>query len=92
MSKKDKLLTLLKTNGIAEFYTTEGFNFTEEYPSGSILLPGTVNDALLSDIYDLYATRDSLEDGQLLFVTMWPKDSAVFKRIRTICKEVHYVK
>lgn len=91
MSKEDKLHTLLNNNGIAEFYTSEGFDVTAEYPSGRILIPGTANDALLSAIYNLYATCDSLEDGQLLFVTMWPTDTDIFKRIRNICKEVHYV-
>ena len=91
MSKENKLYTLLNNNGIVEFYTSEGFDLTAEYPSGRILIPGQLNDALLSAIYNLYATCDSVEDGQDLWVTMWPTNTNMFKRTRNLCKEVHSV-
>lgn len=43
------------------------------YPSGTFLLAGVTNDTVISNVYDMYSSDESLDTGQLLYVTMWPE-------------------
>ena len=89
MSKKEKVLSLLRANNISRMYTTQGFDFEEKHPSGWILIPGEKNYSLLNKLDAMYITEESLDNGQSLVVSMWPMNSEMFSRIRIKCTEVH---
>ena len=81
MSKKDKLIQYLKENDVTKLCVTANFDFEAMYPSGTILLAGVTNDTVISNVYDMYSSDESLDAGQLLYVTMWPEGTHNYKNM-----------
>lgn len=75
MSKREKLLEIMKKYGIEEIKHSADFNPDEDEPSGEILIFGEENNHLLAELYDLYTDYEKDNQDQCLFITMLPEEN-----------------
>lgn len=75
-SKSQLFLELLQSQGIREYWCSNGFNPDEEYPYANLVIPSK-NSALAVEIMDLYNDFDN-DDNFHLYVTLDSPSSQTF--------------
>ena len=76
-SKSQLFLALLQSQGINEYWCSDGFNPNDDYPYANLVIPSK-NSTLAVEIMDLYNDFDN-DDNFHLYVTLDEPSSQTFK-------------
>lgn len=92
MSKKDMLLSMLKSAGVEKLFYSEGFDFNADHPDGKLFIEGDCNENLLLQIYSLYFDEDCCPiEHQDLVINMALPSDRFYNFYRKYCEEVLHV-